>query len=80
MRRIFLGKWFHWLLLVLVIGLGAAVGDQKLHVTDFNAFLSLLTIAATVMVILVIWTTRPGEQVTRDPLISGDDDQSEPSA
>ena len=68
MSRIFLGKWWHWVILIAsVAGLWLA-GENRAHVIHFNTFiLSLLGVTAIVVAILIA-RTRPGEQVTRDPL------------
>lgn len=68
MSRIFLGKWWHWCLLVAgVVALWIA-GEKRMHVIHFNTFiLSLLLIVAIVVAFLVAGTRR-GEQVTRDRL------------
>lgn len=68
MSRIFLGKWWHWCLLVAgVVALWIA-GENRMHVIHFNTFiLSLLLMVAIVVAILVAGTRR-GEQVTRERL------------
>ena len=68
MGQIFLGKPVHWALVVVVVGVGWMLGNQRLHVIWFNLFTISLLIASAVIVLIVLWTTRPGEQVTRDPL------------
>ncbi len=70
MNQIFLGKWWHWGILIAgVVALWLA-GEQRMHVIHFNTFiLSLLGVTAIVVAIL-IFRTKPGEQVTRDPLES----------
>ena len=68
MNRIFLGRWWHWgILMASVVALWLA-GENRMHVIHFNTFiLSLLGVTAIVVAILIS-RTRPGEQVTRDPL------------
>ncbi len=70
MNQIFLGKWWHWGILIAgVVALWLA-GEHRMHVIHFNTFiLSLLGVTAIVVAIL-IFRTRPGEQITRDPLES----------
>ena len=68
MRDIFLGKPWHWALLVLIIALMWMAGLKKLHVIEFNTFLVSLIVGTTMVIILVWRTTKPGEQVTRDVL------------
>jgi hypothetical protein len=74
--RIFLGRWWHWAILVVGAALLWAAGSERMHVIHFNTFvLSVLGVTALVLG-AVIRGTRPGEQVTRDPLeaASGTDD------
>jgi Mn2+/Fe2+ NRAMP family transporter len=66
--RIFLGRWWHWGILVASVAVLWLAGDKRMHVIHFNTFiLSLLVVTAVVVAVLVA-RTRPGEQVTRDPL------------
>ncbi|MEQ8506091.1 MAG: hypothetical protein RIB80_12260 [Rhodospirillales bacterium] len=74
MREVFLGKPWHWLLLIAVCVLTYAVGHVKLHVIHFNAFVISLLVGGFVLVMLLLKTTKPGEQVTRDPIVDTDDD------
>ena len=73
MRELFLGKPWHWLLLVVCIGLLAWAGAAKLHVIHFNNFFVALLVACVAVVLLLIHTTKPGERVTRDPLKESDE-------
>lgn len=68
MNRIFLGKPLHWALIVAVIAIGWVLGDERMHVSAFNLFLILLLAITTAVVVAVLLTSKPGEQVTRDPL------------
>ena len=74
MGRVFLGKPVHW------AGIAAAalglylVGLERLHVTWFNAFTGVVALVAVALVVIVLATTRRGEQVTRDPIPEPHDD------
>lgn len=68
MKRVFLGRIWHWLLVLIVIGLGWLAGRARLHVTDFNLFLVLLIVGAVVALLFVLVTSRPGERVTRETI------------
>ena len=68
MGRIFLGKPVHWALIVALGAIGWLLGYQRLHVIWFNLFTVSLLVAAAVVVLVVLATSQPGEQVTRDPL------------
>lgn len=73
MNRIFLGKWWHWGILIASVAALWLAGENRMHVIHFNTFiLSLLGVTAIVVAILIL-RTRPGEQVTRDPLESTPD-------
>ena len=68
MNRIFLGKWWHWAILVVSVAALWFAGDKRMHVIHFNTFiLSLIAVTAVVIAFLVA-KSRPGEQITRDPL------------
>lgn len=74
MKGIFLGKWWHWLLLALLVALLWQVGQGKWHVIRFNWFLIALIAGTVVSLLAIIFTTKPGEQITREAL-----DESESS-
>jgi len=74
MGSIFLGKPWHWALGVAIVAALWLAGGAKLHVIQFNLFLTAIAVGSLVLVLIVIWTTRKGEQVTRDPLEEGDQD------
>ncbi len=69
MSRIFLGRPVHWLIVLALAILGWIGGRSRLHVIEFNLFIVLTIVAVIVALIVVIATTRPGERVTRDPII-----------
>ena len=68
MGQIFLGKPVHWALIVAVIVIGWLLGHQRLHVIWFDLFTISLLAASAAIVLVILLTSRPGEQVTRDPL------------
>ncbi len=74
MRNIFLGKTWHWALIAAISGLLWLAGNAKLHVIHFNSFVITLLIGSVVVVLLVTRTTKPGEQVTREPIEDPDAD------
>ncbi len=73
MNRIFLGKPFHWLLLIVLVLIGWLTGLYKSHVTMFNWFVIGMTVVTAAVVLIVLRTTRPDEQVTRDPILPDDE-------
>ena len=68
MKRVFLGPWVHWLILIVLIGAGWFFGLQRLHVIQFNPFIIGLILLTVGMLLLVLKSSPPGEQVTRDPV------------
>ena len=68
MKRVFLGRPVHWLLAMILVGGGAALGEQRLHVIEFNLFLILLFVAVIVLIALVLKTSSGDAPITRDPV------------
>ena len=73
MNRFFLGKWWHWLLLIIFITLLWQSGQYKLHVIEFNTFVMLLLAATIVGLLVLILSTSANEQITREKLRNTDD-------
>ena len=74
MRKVFLGKPWHWALLGIISVLLYFAGSAKLHVIHFNTFIMLLTVGSLAVVLLIVHTTKPDEQVTREKLEHPDND------
>jgi hypothetical protein len=68
MASIFLGKAWHWGLLVLAFAALAVVGDSYLHTHAFNTFSFICLAIGLVAVAAVVLTHKPGDRVTREPL------------
>jgi hypothetical protein len=68
--RIFLGKWWHWGILVASVAALWFAGQQRMHVIHFNAFILSLLVVTAIVIAFLIARTHPGEQVTRDRLDS----------
>jgi hypothetical protein len=68
MGKLFLGKWWHWLMLVIAIVLFWQAGAQKIHVIHFNTFVLVLLAGTVAIVLLLVKGTRRGEQITREVL------------
>lgn len=68
MSRIFLGRPWHWAIVLIIIGLGWFAGSARLHVTHFNSFLIVLALGTIFVLALIIGMSTPGQQVTRDPI------------
>ncbi len=68
MAEIFLGKPWHWGLLIAVSLVLALVGVQYLHTSDFNVFAAISLAVGAIMVCAVVFSYRPGDRVTREPI------------
>lgn len=73
MNRIFLGKPFHWLLLIALVLIGWITGLYKAHVVVFNWFVIGTIVVTTAVVLAVLRTAGNHEQVTRDPILPDDE-------
>ena len=74
MSRIFLGRWWHWGILVASVVALWFAGEKRMHVIHFNAFILSMLVVTAILIALLIAKTRPGEQITRDPLDGGEED------
>ncbi len=71
-KRVFLGPVWHWLL--IIVG-GASfwwLGSQRLHVIEFNLFVTAVLLGTAVCVFLILVRHTAGHQITRDPLVPSD--------
>lgn len=76
MNKIFLGKPLHWALLIALTVLLYFAGGQKMHVTDFNLFIVIMLVIAAAIVAIVLRGTKADEQVTRDPIVLTESDDT----
>lgn len=74
MRRFFLGKPLHWALMIGLVALGWSAGLGRLHVIHFNLFVLALLALSVALLGIVLATTGPGDQVTRDPIRAPEED------
>ncbi len=79
MGRVFLGKAWHWMIIAAAAGLLWFCGSKRLHVIEFNTFVIVMLAGTSLAVVSILWFHRPGDQVTRDRLVSTDDSEAEPS-
>lgn len=72
--KIFLGKFWHWLLLALATTMLWYAGTQRAHVIEFNLFIIAMLLGTIAGLFCIIRFSNPGEQVTREPIVddSGD--------
>jgi len=68
MSGIFLGRWWHWGILIAVTAALWFAGDKRMHVIEFNTFILTLLGGVAGVVAVLLAGTRSGEQVTRDTL------------
>lgn len=76
MNRIFLGRWWHWVILIVSVAALWLAGEKRMHVIHFNAFILSLFVVTAIVIAVLIARTRPGEQITRDPLEWGEEDEA----
>ncbi len=67
MKRLFIGRPLYWLLWVLVVPVLWAMGEYKLHVVGFHAFIAILVALSAFCVLTIVLTYRKGERITREP-------------
>lgn len=77
MKQVFLGRPIHWGLAMILVAGGAALGQYRLHVIDFNLFIILLLCAVVALLALVLRTSSGDVAVTRDPINAPSDADEE---
>lgn len=80
LNTIFLGKFWHWALLVAAAALLWFCGSERLHVIEFNWFIIATLLGTIAIVFAIIRFHRVGEQVTREPLVLKEFDPNDSSA
>ncbi|MFX4220375.1 MAG: hypothetical protein ACMVO3_04925 [Thalassobaculum sp.] len=68
MADIFLGKAWHWGLLVVAFVALAVVGVNYMHTYAFNTFVTICLGIGLVVVSAVVLTHKHGDRVTRDQI------------
>lgn len=68
MKTLFLGPARFWLIWAAVIGVLYLAGQRYLHVSAYVGFLALLGALAAACVLWVVFGTRKGERITREPI------------
>jgi uncharacterized membrane protein HdeD (DUF308 family) len=74
--RIFLGRLWHWAVLVATGVLFWLCGRERLHVIEFNIFVSAMLVGTAVIVGAILLLHAPGEKVTRDEIKPTSDDDT----
>lgn len=67
MRKIFIGRPFHWLLWVVILAVLAVLGGLGLHTRQFNPFSFILLGVTAACILTIIVTYKKGEHITREP-------------
>ena len=67
MNRVFLGKPIHWAIGIAVPVLLMLLGSQHFHVRWFGAFILLVFAIGFTVLMAILFTSRPGEAITREP-------------
>ncbi len=73
MADIFLGKAWHWGLMAIAFAALAVVGLRYLHTHAFNLFTLICLVIGVVVVAAVVLTHKPGDRVTREPIVLPED-------
>ncbi|MEM7407098.1 MAG: hypothetical protein AAF458_17500 [Pseudomonadota bacterium] len=69
MNSVFLGKAWHWALIVLASGLLWFCGSKRLHVIEFNWFIIAMLLGTGAAIFAIVYLHRSGDQITREPLV-----------
>jgi len=58
MNKIFLGKPIHWLMILITTAIIFACGFSKMHVSNFNLFISITFISVAILIFLILKTSK----------------------
>ena len=58
MNKVFLGLPSHWLMIVVTSSIIFACGINKMHVTNFNLFVSIVFISIAILVGFILKTSK----------------------
>ena len=82
MGRVFLGRPWHWGLLIAASGALWYLGSNRMHVIEFNLFIIGMLTGTAVFVFALIRFHQDGTRVTRDELVAQEfdpDDDGRPA-
>ena len=51
MNKIFIGKPIHWLMIIIATAIIFACGFNKMHVSNFNLFISIIFISVAILIV-----------------------------
>ena len=78
--KIFLGRPWHWAVIVIASGLLWFCGSKRLHVIEFNWFIIAMLLGTGLSVFAIIKFHRDGERVTREELVHHEFDPDDSAA
>ena len=58
MNKVFLGLPSHWLMIIVTTSIIFACGINKMHVTNFNLFVSIVFISIAILVGFILKTSK----------------------
>ena len=58
MNKIFIGKPVHWLMIIITTAVIFACGFNKMHVSNFNLFISIIFISVAILIFLILKTSK----------------------
>ena len=58
MNKIFIGKPIHWLMIIITTTIIFACGINKMHVSNFNLFISITFISVAILIFLILKTSK----------------------
>jgi len=58
MNKIFLGKPIHWLMIIITTTIIFACGFNKMHVSNFNLFISIVFMTVAILIFLILKTSK----------------------
>ncbi len=58
MNKIFIGKPIHWLMIIITTTIIFACGINKMHVSNFNLFISIIFISVAILIFLILKTSK----------------------
>jgi phosphatidylserine synthase len=58
MNKIFMGKPIHWLMILITTTIIFSCGLNKMHVSNFNLFISIIFVSIAILIVLILKTSK----------------------
>ena len=58
MNKIFMGKPIHWFMIIFAIIIIFSCGLNKMHVSNFNLFISIIFVSIAILIFLILKTSK----------------------